>query len=122
MFSRSGKFMSDRQRKAMFSKLGLYEDDPREAMLSDKIARIIGGEESTIKYNKPEILVYTGGKAGGSYAHIFTRNVPVPVLEYTDSGMSYNIGGEHQILGRGQAGGRVKVLCGDIEDGELDEE
>jgi len=122
MFSRSGKFMSDRQRKAMFSKLGLYEDDPREAMLSDKIARVLGSGEQIIKYNKPEILVHTGGKAGGSYAHIFTRNVPVPVLEYTDSGMSYNIGGEHQILGRGQAGGRVKVLCGDMEDGELDEE
>jgi hypothetical protein len=118
MFSRSGKFMSDRQRKAMFSKLDLYEEDPKESRLSDKIAAVLGNDKTVVIYNKPEILVHTGGKSGGSYAHIFTKNLPTNALEYADGGISYNLGGDEQILRRGQAGGRVGVK----EDNESEEE
>ena len=89
MILKNGRFMSDKQRKAMFSKM-IFEDDPRELKLSDKIAKVLEEPKLIIAYQRPEILVHTGGKAGGSYAHIFTKELPKEVFELTDSGISYS--------------------------------
>jgi hypothetical protein len=91
MFSRSGKFMSDRQRKAMFSKLGLYEDDPKEARISDRLASILGEKESTIKYHKPEVVILGKSVKGGRNVHIFTKDLPPTVLQYDGGNISYTL-------------------------------
>jgi hypothetical protein len=102
MLTRSGKFMSDKQRKAMFSKMGLYEDDPKEQRLSDRIASVLGDKPNTIKYHKPEVVILGNAVKGGRNVHIFTKSVPPTVLEYADGNISYNLDGDYLSGGKKQ--------------------
>ena len=90
MISKSG--MMDAHRKAIFSKLSLYDDDPKEARVSDNIAIALGLKEqkTDIKYHRPELIVMTGSTSGGSTAHIFTKKDPIISLEYSDEGINYS--------------------------------
>lgn len=120
MFLKSGRFMSNKERKGMFARLNRFKDDPKEVMLSDKIAMILEGK-TDIKYHAPEVLVLTGSTAGGSYGHIFTKKDPAVVLEYAKGGVNYNLSYDDLIGAKKQTNQYTNILRDNLDEEEFEE-